>query len=80
MTFLLCPCAVSTTTTSTPASISAATRSKSFTPVAAPTRSRPRLSLQALGNWWSLSMSRIVISPTSRPSLSTSSSFSTLAL
>ena len=49
-------------------------------------RSPPRraggrgLSLQALGNWCSLSMSRIVIRPASRFSWSTSSSFSTFAL
>ena len=79
ITLRLCPWAVSTTTTSTPAAMTASTRLKSFTPVAAPTRSRPRRSLQLCGNSFILSMSRIVISPARRPSPSVSSSFSTLA-
>ena len=41
------------------------TRSNLIT--AAPTRRRPRSSLQAVGNWWSLSRSRIVIRPARRP-------------
>ena len=46
-----CPCAVSTTMTSTPACTKAAARSSDSgpTPMAAPTRRRPRLSLEAWG-------------------------------
>ena len=58
------PCAVSTTTTSTLASTSAAARSRTsgVTPSAAPTRRRPSESLQALGYlicfWMSLTVMR----------------------
>ena len=59
------PCAVSTTSTSAPALISMGTRSSASgpTPTAAPTRSRPRTSLQAFGNLIRFSMSLIVIRP-----------------
>ena len=78
MTFAEWPCAVSTMMTSTPASISASTRSNCFTPTAAPQSSLPRLSRFALGKLDSRSMSRIVIRPASALSSSTSRSFSTL--
>ena len=62
-----CPCAVSTTTRSTPASRSAATRSSvsGVVPTAAPTRSRPPSSLQARGNSVAFWKSFTVIMPTS---------------
>jgi hypothetical protein len=50
-----------------------------MTPTAAPTRSRPRASRQALGCFFTLSMSRIVMSPLSRRFSSTRRSFSTRA-
>ena len=61
------PCAVSTTTTSTPASRSAATRSSvsCAVPTAAPTRSRPDGSLQARGNSVAFWKSFTVIMPRS---------------
>ena len=46
--------------------------------MAAPTRRRPCLSLQASGNRFIMSMSLIVIRPVSKPLPSTNSSFSTL--
>ena len=51
ITFFECPCAVSMVITSTPASTKARARSsESFViPIAAPTRKRPQLSLQAFG-------------------------------
>ena len=75
-----CPCAVSTTRKSTPASISAWARrlASSPTPIAAPTTSRPAGSLVACGNFSLLVKSFTVISPRSRPASSTSGSFSTL--
>ena len=75
-----CPCAVSTTRKSTPASISACARrlASSPTPTAAPTTSRPAGSLVAEGNFSLLVKSFTVISPRSRPASSTSGSFSTL--
>ena len=63
ITFFECPWAESTTRTSTPAWISESARSKSITPIAAPTRNRPRASLHALGKLSILSMSLIVINP-----------------
>src|SRR5436309_5145776 len=60
-----CPCAVSTTGTSPPASTSAATRSSvpSPTPTAAPTRSLPGACLHALGCSLSFRMSLTVTRP-----------------
>ncbi len=62
------PCAVSTTITSAPAAIRASARSmpEAPVPVAAPTRSRPCVSLQACGKRCAFSMSLTVIRPTSR--------------
>ena len=72
------PCAVSTTTRSTPAAISASVRAKPLSPtvVAAATRRRPCSSLQAFGLATAFSMSFTVIRPTQRYSSSTTSSFS----
>ena len=72
------PCAVSTTTTSTPASISRSVRSKPSSPtvVAAATRRRPCSSLQAFGLATAFSMSFTVIRPTQRYWSSTTRSFS----
>ena len=72
------PWAVSMATASTPRLTSASTRSStsSPTPTAAAQRSRPASSREALGNSWRFWMSLTVISPASRPSLSTSGSFS----
>ena len=67
MTFRLWPWAESTTSTSTSAPINASARSSWLTPTAAPDRSRPRASRQERGYCWSLEISRIVISPVSRP-------------
>ena len=74
------PCAVSTTSTSTSASTSAPARSNASapTPTAAPTRSRPCSSLVESGNWIRFWMSLTVIRPLSRPSASTTGSFSIL--
>ncbi len=74
------PCAVSTTRKSAPASASAWARplASSPTPTAAPTTSRPALSLVACGNFSLLVKSLTVISPRSRPVPSISGSFSTL--
>ena len=76
----LCAWAVSTTSTSTPASASVMARSQasSPTPTAAPTSSRPSLSLVALGCCSVLTKSFTVISPVSRPCPSTMGSFSIL--
>jgi hypothetical protein len=73
-----CPCAVSTTTTSTPASRKAATRSSvsCAVPTAAPTRSRPDGSLQARGNSVAFWKSFTVIMPRSSSLLFTTSTFS----
>ena len=73
-----CPCAVSTTTRSTPASRSAATRSSvsGVVPTAAPTRNRPLPSLQARGNSWAFWKSLTVIMPTSSWAPFTTRSFS----
>ncbi|GIW55745.1 MAG: hypothetical protein KatS3mg082_2149 [Nitrospiraceae bacterium] len=73
-----CPCAVSTTTRSTPAFTNAATRSSVSgpTPTAAPTRSRPCASLQAFGYLIRFSISLIVINPFSSKFLFTTGSFS----
>ena len=75
-----CPCAVSTTRKSAPASASAWARRlpSSPTPTAAPTRRRPSASLLAFGNFSLLLKSLTVISPRSLPWPSTSGSFSTL--
>ena len=76
------PFAVSTTSTSTPASTRAVARSQASpkNPTAAPTTSRPSPSLVASGYCSDLTKSLTVISPCSRPSVSTSGSFSTLCL
>lgn len=76
----LCACAVSTTSTSTPAStnIMARTQASPPTPTAAPTSSRPSLSLVASGCCSVLTKSLTVISPVSRPRPSTTGSFSIL--
>ncbi len=73
-----CPCAVSITMRSTPASISAWLRSKPLSPtvVAAATRSRPSSSLQACGFSTDFWMSLTVRSPVSSPLSFTTSSFS----
>ncbi len=62
------PCAVSTTTTSHSASMSAIARRNPSSPtlVAAATRRRPRSSLQALGYFCAFSMSFTVMGPTQR--------------
>ncbi len=75
-----CPCAVSTTRKSTPASISASARrlASSPTPTDPPTTRRPRASLVACGNFSLLVKSFTVIRPRSLPPVSTSGSFSTL--
>ena len=74
------PCAVSTTTTSTAAAISASTRSivSAVTPTAAPTRNLPCESLQASGWAFFFWISLKVISPLRMPPLSTTGSFSIL--
>ena len=76
----LCACAVSTISTSTPASTSVIARvhESSPTPTAAPTSSRPSLSLVANGNCSVLTKSLTVISPVSLPCPSTIGSFSIL--
>ena len=63
------PCAVSTTSTSAPAAISACARSSASgpTPTAAPTRSRPCGSFVACGNSTRFWMSLTVIRPVSAP-------------
>ena len=75
---MLWPCAVSTTSTSTPASTSRRARSIVSLPVltAAPTSSWPLSSRLAFGWSWRLRMSLSVISPCRCPSESTSGSFS----
>ena len=72
------PCAVSTQMTSQPARSRAETRSSRSgpTPTAAPTSSRPFLSLAALGCWRVFSMSLMVMRPRRLYSSSTTSSFS----
>ena len=71
------PCAMSMTSTSTPARMSSAARSRKspFAPIAAPTRSRPCASRVASGSRFCLTMSLAVMRPVSTPSLSTSGSF-----
>ncbi len=73
------PLAVSTTSTSTPASRSASARCQASPkkPMAAPTRRRPWSSLVASGYFSLLSKSLTVIRPASLPSASISGSFST---
>ena len=79
-TFWEWPCAVSITSTSTPAWTSAVARSMASraTPMAAPHRSRPSESFDALGYLIAFWMSLTVIRPLRRKSRSTTSSFSTL--
>ncbi|SHQ37220.1 Uncharacterised protein [Mycobacteroides abscessus subsp. abscessus] len=79
-TLRLCAWAVSTISTSTPASTSdmARVQASSPTPTAAPTSRRPSLSLVALGCCSVFAKSLTVISPVSRPSPSTMGSFSIL--
>ncbi len=74
------PLAVSTTSTSTPASRSAPARSQASPkkPIAAPTRRRPSSSFVAFGYFSDLSKSLTVMRPESRPCASTSGSFSIL--
>ena len=76
----LWPWATSQTMTSTPASIRVRARlyASSPKPIAAATRSRPESSLVASGNCSLLVKSLTVIRPRSRPSASTSGSFSIL--
>ncbi len=73
-----CPWDVSTTTTSTAVSIrlSILSRVSSPTPTAAPTRKRPKSSLQAFGYFLIFSISLMVMRPTSLPLSSTTRSFS----
>src|SRR3954453_7738730 len=73
----LCACAVSTITTSTPAStrVMARVHESSPTPTAAPTSSRPSLSLVDSGNCSVLTKSLTVINPVSLPCPSTIGSF-----
>ncbi len=73
-------CAVSTMSTSTPASTNVIARSRASppTPTAAPTSSRPSLSLVANGNCSVLTKSFTVIRPVSLPWPSTIGSFSIL--
>ena len=75
-----CPCAESTTITSTPALISARARTFASAPVptAAATRNRPCMSLLASGKSRRLKMSLTVIRPLSTPPASTTGSFSIL--
>ena len=75
------PCAMSSTSTSAPASWRAWARSTTSprTPIAAPTARRPRSSLVASGRSVRCSRSRSVMSPTRRSSSATSGSFSTRA-
>ena len=77
-TFLLCPCAESSTIQSTCFSARAATRSSTFAviPTAAPQRRRPCASFAASGYLICFSISLMVISPVKLPSSSTSGSFS----
>ena len=77
-----CPCAVSATRTSTPASINVVARSHASPkyPIAAPTIRRPCASFDACGNCSDLTKSFTVIRPCSRPSSSTSGSRSRLCL
>src|SRR3954468_5935372 len=67
-TYLEWPCAVSTTTRSTPAAISASERANPLSPtvVAAATRNRPCSSLQAFGLATDFSISFTVMRPTQR--------------
>ena len=73
-----CPCEVSTTITSTPASRNAATRStvSGVVPTAAPTRRRPVESLLARGNSVAFWKSLTVIMPRNSSSPPTTSTFS----
>ena len=77
-----CPCAVSTTMMSTPASTRAVARFQASPkkPTPAATRSRPSPSLVASGNCSVLTKSLTVIRPRRRPAGSTSGSFSILCL
>ena len=75
-----CPCAVSITIASTPASTNAEARSivSAVTPTPAATRKRPFSSLHAIGLSFAFVMSLYVIKPTKRLFLSTTGSFSIL--
>ena len=76
------PFAVSTTSTSTPASTSAVARSQASPkkPMAAPTTSRPSPSFVASGYCSDFTKSLTVMSPRRMPASSTSGSFSILCL
>ena len=80
--FSLCPCAISTTSTSTPASKRDSLLSKKspFTPTAAPTSGLPFLSLDAYGKSALFVISLLVINPLIIPELSTIGNFSILCL
>ena len=75
---LVCPCAVSITIASTPASTNFSTRAtvSSVTPTAAATLSLPRLSLHEIGCSFTLIISLYVISPINLLSESMTGSFS----
>ena len=79
-TRLLCACAESTTSASTPASTSRPARSKESSPVPTPaaTSRRPSASLEAFGYCSLLTKSFTVIRPARVPSAATIGSFSTL--
>ena len=79
-TYFECPCAVSITIASAPASTRAFMRSKvsAVTPTPAATRNRPFSSLQAIGLSLALVISLYVISPTMRLLASTTGNFSIL--
>ena len=82
MTPALCPCAVSMTIASTPASNNAFARSKvsEVMPTAAATNNRPCSSFAELGNSITFSISLMVINPDKFPFSSTRGSFSILCL
>ena len=76
----LCPCAVSMTMASAPASSKAFARSNvsEVIPTAAATSKRPCSSFAAFGNSITFSISLMVINPAKRPFSSTSGNFSIL--
>ena len=80
--FSLCPWAISTTSTSTPASKRDSLLSKKspLTPTAAPTNGLPFLSLDAFGKLALFVMSLLVIKPFTIPESSTIGNFSILCL
>ncbi len=76
ITFWLWACAVSTTIRFAPSFSSVTALSISNGPTAAPTRSCPSSSLEAVGNFCLVAISFAVIRPTTRPLESTRGSFS----